>query len=91
MTSEKEAVSADARPLDKAAVKRLSTLLNEITDMHVGLGRLLDTDHDDCHTALRELHKAMDCRLAETCNLIWAGEEEPENGPALVELQGKVS
>ena len=39
MTSEKEAVSEDARPLDKAAVKRLSTLLNEITDMHVGLGR----------------------------------------------------
>ncbi len=76
MTSEKEAVSADARPLDPAAVKRLRTLLNEMADMIVALGRLLDTDHDDCQAALHELHIAADSRLARALDLVAGGDGE---------------
>ena len=64
--------------LDQVAAERLNTLLTEIADMHLALGRLLDTDHDDCSTALHELHKGMDGRLEEAASLIvWGKEEAP--------------
>ncbi len=77
MTSEKEAVSEDARPLDKAAVKRLDTLLDEMADMNVALGRLLKEDsNEECPAALIELHGAMDCRLARAIDLVAGGDGE---------------
>ena len=78
MTSEKEAVSEDARPLDPAAVKRLATLLNEITNMHIAVVRLLKVrDSDDYSPApLIELHDAMDCRLARAIDLVAGGDWE---------------
>ena len=80
MTATPEESGQDDRPLlDRAALERLSTLLTEIADMHLALGRLLDTDHDDCPTALHELHKAMDRRLEEAASLIWSGKEEAQS------------
>ncbi len=77
MTSEKEAVSADARPLDPAAVERLDTLLDEMADMSVALGRLLKEDsNEECPAALIELHGAMDSRLARAIGLVTTGKEE---------------
>ena len=77
MTSEKEAVSEDARPLDPAAVKRLGTLLDEMADMSVALGRLLKEDsNEECPAALIELHGAMDSRLARAIGLVAIGKEE---------------
>ena len=73
-TSEIEAVSEDARPLDKAAVKQLSTLLCEIAGMHLALRRLLNEDsYDDCQAALIELHDAMDRRLMRSTELVLTG------------------
>ncbi len=77
MTSEKEAVSEDARALDKAAVKRLDTLLDEMADMSVALGRLLKEDStEECPAALIELHRALDSRLARAIDLVNGGDGE---------------
>ncbi len=77
MMSEKEAVSEDARPLDPAAVKRLGTLLNEMADMSVALGRLPKEDSNEgCPAALIELNDAADRRLARAIDLVAGGDGE---------------
>ncbi len=77
MMSEKEAVSEDARTLDPAAVERLDTLLDEMADMSVALGRLLKEDsNEDCPAAFIELHRALDSRLARAIDLVAGGDGE---------------
>ena len=80
MTGPHEETGQEDRPLlDPAAVKRLRTLLTEIAGMHLGLGRLLRTNHDDCQAALHELHKAIDDRLEEACTIIGLGNVEAQS------------
>ena len=63
--------------LDRPAIERLDDLVCEAADLNVALGRLFETDDlDDCLAAFKELHDAMDRRLARAIDLLATGDVE---------------
>ncbi len=63
--------------LDRPAIERLDDLVCEAADLNVALGRLFETDNlDDCPAAFKELHDAMDRRLARAIDLLATGDVE---------------
>ena len=76
MTS-KDTGQEDRPQLDRAALGRLDDLLDEISDMHIALGKLLKAgDNEDCPAALIALHDTLDRRLARAIELVATGKEE---------------
>ena len=64
-------------PLDEATRERLGTLLDEVVDMKLALGRLIDADGaNEIPAAVDVLFRAMGNRLVKAVNIVSTGNEE---------------